>query len=711
VSSRDGTEASDLIWRTRVQNRVTSLLDSDPTERTDMSLETWRSIKESRKRLVCDALSSILDRDPFCRPGAEANVSLVSSYVFCGFRLENLVFESGPGWQVGLNLFLPVGDGPFTPILCPCGHGPKWQPDHQIPPQILARNGFAAALFDMPMFGEKQKGNGHFVQGSQLAMVGRWSNELFLIDAIRTADYLETRSDITFAHGMGVTGVSGGGIATQYLAVIDDRIKAAAPVCSTAPFGGYVIDGLYTGCPESYLFGQAAIGMNGDALLGLASPCPTLVQSGQKDTLFTPELVAKSVEKARRIYELEGVSDRFASYEEDVPHTYTQPMAERTAAWFKRWLTPSNTPPNSPPKAPSASQPTGSFHSSTETNPENEETILEQDALDCGTSNTTICMVDVIQSDLARITALRSETSASSNSSTDALAEALHIDASAATISSIEDIFPESTWGYPGIRHRIVYTRDEVGLPVVELNCPDAHEGTLVCFPEDHPITTLSQNTGMFNVCSSLFAASIRGFGALEPRPTDYDVYGWCSIDRALSDLIGLCGETAMGQQTVDAMAVIDSAVTATNNDRVSVYAQDEVALPVLFAGMIHPKVEAIVLQRMLFDFSGLANEPNPAFKRYSFIPGILRKLDIPDLIRNRTDKRYLIIDPVDAQKRFLSMDVVRSSYPDDCTHITIRHSESAAPGVYVSIAPGSSGSVVRDWLQKLSIPNVDPGK
>ena len=698
MSSRDGAEASDLIWRNRVQKRVTSLLDSDPTGRTDMSHETWRSIKESRKRLVCDALSSILDRDPFCLPGAEANVSLVSSYVFDGFRLENLVFESRPGWQVGLNLFLPVGHGPFTPILCPCGHGPKWQPDHQIPPQILARNGFAAALFDMPMFGEKQKGNDHFVQGSQLAMVGRWSNELFLIDAIRTADYLETRSDITFAQGMGVTGVSGGGIATQYLAVIDKRVEAAAPVCSTAPFGGYVIDGLYTGCPESYLFGQAAIGMNGDALLSLASPCPTLVQSGLKDTLFTPELVAKSVEKARRIYELEGVSDRFASCEEDVPHTYTRPMAERTAAWFKRWLAPSNTPPN----APSATQPSGSVRPSTAADSENEATILEQDILDCGTSDTTVCMVDIVQNDLTLITETRSDNSTSSNSSANALARALHIDASTATISSIEDISPVSTWGYPGVRHRTVYTHDEVGLPVVEINCSDAHECTLVCLTEDHPVTTLNQNTGMFNVCSRLFAATVRGFGTLEPRPSDYDVYGWCSVDRALSDLIGLCGETAMGQQTLDAMAVIDSAIAATNNNRISVYARDEVALPGLFAGLIHPKVEAIVLQRMLFDFSGLAIEPNPAFKRYSFIPGILTKLDIPELIRKRTDKRFLIINPVDAQKRFLSMDIVNSAYPDDCTHITLRHSESAISGAHASITPGSSGSVVREWL-----PNI----
>jgi hypothetical protein len=161
-----------LAWREQTQVRVTELLANGRKQLCDISGSEWHNLKTKWQAFIRAQCKSVTQYQ-----GQPLSARMIKETHYDGFRVQNIVFESMPGWQVGLNLFLPVADRPYVPIICPCGHGPKWQDDHQLPPQVLARNGFAVALFDMPMFGEKVHHNDHFIQRSQASMTSLLEHE------------------------------------------------------------------------------------------------------------------------------------------------------------------------------------------------------------------------------------------------------------------------------------------------------------------------------------------------------------------------------------------------------------------------------------------------------------------------------------------------------------------------------------------------------
>ncbi len=571
-----------LAWREQTQTRVAQSLDEARHSLENIDLADWMELKSGWRAFVLDQCQGLWQYK-----GQPVQANILKEWCYPGFRLQNIVFESMPGWKVGLNLFLPQEEGAYTPVIFPCGHSPKWKADHQLPPQIMAQHGFAAALFDAPMFGEKVNDNDHFIQGSQAAMVGFWSNLFFLIDAIRVADYLETRPDIDFSRGMGVTGVSGGGFTTQFMALVDERTRVIAPVCSVAPLGGHIIEGLYTGCPENFMFGQVSLGMDFDHLLCLASPLPCLVVAGNEDDLFRPEQVRKSFEQARSIYALEngGSTEKIGLYTENSPHAYTPNMAEQVARWMQRWLL-NNSDPVDPGMIPE---------------------LLTQADLDCGTGSATINMLDFTQEQASRLRSARNFLPTNTK-----ICGILHLEASDPKPPQIESQ-PPATWGFPGLKHSLLHIEGDLSLPVVEAHFPGTPPGAVVCFGERQKEKLLYQNGGLYGLRQRVVSADLRGFGELEPLPTDYDLYSYCGIDRILSELVQMTGETVLGQQVRDALNILDWVCTDLADEPLIVYGHGETALPALFAGLLHPQVSFIVLECIPRQFRSVGNDRSPA--------------------------------------------------------------------------------------------------
>ena len=171
---------------------------------------------------------------------AHLNARVVGVLERTGYRIEKVIFESQPHFYVTANLYLPTtGHPPYPAILYPLGHerGGKTNPTWQQMLGSLATKGFVALTWDPIGQGERLQifdedlreskvGNStteHTVVGTQCMLVGDHLARYTIWDGRRALDYLLSRKEVDPAR-IGLTGNSGGGTHTAYIAALDDRI-------------------------------------------------------------------------------------------------------------------------------------------------------------------------------------------------------------------------------------------------------------------------------------------------------------------------------------------------------------------------------------------------------------------------------------------------------------------------------------------------------
>ena len=164
-----------------------------------------------------------------------------------GYTVENVVFQSMPGFYVTGNLYIPTGGKkPYPAVLGTCGHSMngKAADVYQFLWADLAEEGFVVLTFDPPgqgerfMYWDEKLGSTvmqgtvteHSLPGIQCLLTGANAATYFVWDMIRAIDYLISRPDVD-AKRIAVTGNSGGGMATAYIAAMDTRLAAAVPSC------------------------------------------------------------------------------------------------------------------------------------------------------------------------------------------------------------------------------------------------------------------------------------------------------------------------------------------------------------------------------------------------------------------------------------------------------------------------------------------------
>jgi dienelactone hydrolase len=263
------------------------------------------------------------------------------------FIVAKLHYQSMPGLYVTGNLYIPKDiDEPLPAILYVCGHGRIKKngvsygnkASYQHHPAWFARNGYVCLIIDTLQLGEIE-GIHHGTyrydmwwwnsRGYTSAGVETWN-------CIRALDYLETRKEVD-KERIGVTGRSGGGAYSWWIAALDERIKAAVPVAGMTDLRNHVVDGCVEGhCDCMYIVNTYR--WDYPVVAALVAPRPLLISNSDKDTIFPLDGVVRVHKRVREIYRLYGAEDKLGLHITEGPHKDTQELRIHAFVWFNRFL-------------------------------------------------------------------------------------------------------------------------------------------------------------------------------------------------------------------------------------------------------------------------------------------------------------------------------------------------------------------------------------
>ena len=284
-------------------------------------LESFYSDKtewEARKELLRESIKTGMNLSPM-PARTPLNTVINSKRIKDGYSVENVYFESIPGYYVCGNLYRPLDDDQIHPgILCPHGHFEgdslgdygRFRPDMQKRCATLARMG--AVVFSYNMFGW---GGESIFQLDTMAIIEKpdseniWKHHDIPVSltiqtwsSIRAIDFLESLTDVDQSQ-IAVTGASGGGTQSFLLAALYDRVSVSVPVVMVAChfFGGCNCE---SGLPIHESQGHFT---NNAEIAAMIAPKPMLLVSDGDDwTITEPTLEYPFIQRVYSFYNAEN---------------------------------------------------------------------------------------------------------------------------------------------------------------------------------------------------------------------------------------------------------------------------------------------------------------------------------------------------------------------------------------------------------------------
>jgi len=306
------------------------------------TLDDWKTKREVYRKQLFEMLSL----EPLPEKTKLAPV-ITGKFEHDEFTVENIHYQSRPGLYVTANCYIPKGlEKPAPAILYVCGHGRikkngisygnKARYQHHA--AWFARHGYVCFIIDTLQLGEIE-GIHH---GTYRYKMWWWNSRGYTpagVEAwncIRALDYLQTRKEVD-KDRIGVTGRSGGGAYSWWIASLDDRIKAAVPVAGIVDLQNHVVDGCVEGhCDCMYLFNTYR--WDYPLVAALVAPRPLLISNSDKDNIFPLDGVVRLHEKVRDIYKLYNAEKNLGLHITEGPHKDTQELRVHAFVWFNRFL-------------------------------------------------------------------------------------------------------------------------------------------------------------------------------------------------------------------------------------------------------------------------------------------------------------------------------------------------------------------------------------
>jgi cephalosporin-C deacetylase-like acetyl esterase len=311
------------------------------------TLDEWKQRQQWIRKTLNESVGAFPEKTPL-------NARITKSYQEDGYRLEDIIYESQPGYNVTAAMFIPdqLKKGEKAPAVIYCsGHSDNGYRAKVYQRTILnlVKKGFIVFAFDPMGQGERlqyynpQTGKSmfpwpsyeHSYAGAQLFLEGNTLANYFIWDGIRAIDYLISRKEVD-PNRIGITGRSGGGTQSAFIAAFDNRIKAVGS-------GNYytnltrLFQAMGPQDAEQNFFYGIARGLDMGDLLAVRAPKPELMITTSRD-MFPIQGAIETRKEVMPVYEAYGKPANLQMVMDDAPHASTKKNREAMYAFFQRTL-------------------------------------------------------------------------------------------------------------------------------------------------------------------------------------------------------------------------------------------------------------------------------------------------------------------------------------------------------------------------------------
>ena len=304
------------------------------------TIEDWNTKKTQYR----DQLHEMLGLDPLpARTPLKTKITGIVKHD--KFEVQKLHYQSSPKLYVTANLYVPKNiSHPVPAILYVCGHGRVKidginygnKTHYQHHGAWFARNGYACLVIDTIQLGELE-GLHHGTyshdmwwwnsRGYTPAGVEAW-NGIRAIDLLESLNYVDKSR-------IGITGRSGGGAYTWWIAALDDRIKVAAPVAGITDLKNHVIDGVIEGHCDC-MFHINTYSWDFAQVASLVAPRPLLILNTDRDSIFPLNGVTRLHNQIKKIYKLHKKTENLGLVITPGGHSDSQELRIPVFNWFNK---------------------------------------------------------------------------------------------------------------------------------------------------------------------------------------------------------------------------------------------------------------------------------------------------------------------------------------------------------------------------------------
>ncbi len=611
---------------------------------------------ESVRKRIADAFGPLPERTPLA-------ARVTKRHERDGYRIENVIYESRPGFLVTGNLYVPTtGSGPMPAVLGVCGHSSngKAAEAYQSFAQALARLGFVCLIIDPIGQGERLQylegkdksriaiGVGEHIQmGNCQTLVGEFLGTWFAWDAMRGLDYLLSRPEVDPKH-IGVTGNSGGGTQTTWLCGLESRWTMAAPACFVSSFLRNLENELPQDteqCPPRAI----ALGLDHADFLAALAPKPTIILAQEKD-YFDARGAEATHARLNQLYHMLGKSDQTQLHIGPDYHGYSQPNREAMYRFFSAVA--GKKVPESEPKL-----------------------VVETDqTLWCTPEGQVGLMGSITVPELTR---QRSKELASQRKPLDeaglksAVKQVLRMPNSATSVKdeamTYRILRSMGKRNYPTKGYCVYAVETEPGIQALVTCLSDAdlmsrpprgkkravlyvaHQSSDAELQSEDLVKELIKSEPE----AAFYACDVRGIGESRPDVCGVDQflrpYGSDYFHSAYSLMID---RPYLGQKTFDVLRVIEW-LSEQGHTEIHLAGKGWGALPATFAGLLSDRVTQVTLKNGLISFSDVAENENYRWPYAIMLPGVLKHFDLPDCRSALKSKNLRELEPWRAEDGF----------------------------------------------------------